>query len=558
MLTRSRTTQLRRRAGMLTLFALAVAGWLPAAAAAQTITSIAGFVNADNGTMPYGPIAQGRDGNLYGTTYGSGNLGGTGSFYSVTPAGVLTVLHDFSGTECQEANGVSLGTDGNFYGTCFAGGANSLGSIIKITPTGTVTVLHSFTGTGTDGCFPFGVPVQANDGNYYGTTKNCGSSNEGMAYKVTAAGTFTSIHSFTGAATDSAQPTGSLILGADGNLWGTGYQGGSAGLGNVFKMTTAGAVTSVFSFTSASTQGQLPYAGVVLGKDGNYYGVAQQGGANLQGTIFKLTPGGAFTLLHNFNLSADNGAYPAVPLALGNDGNLYGIGSDCISGGCGNADMFEITTKGTFTNLFNFVNYGGNNNSLPFTPLQAATSGTFYTTTMQGQSSTNEHGGTVVTLTNGQKAFARALTLSGKVGSSVGFLGQNFAAATVVKFGGVSAVTKLVGAGYVTATVPAGALSTNPTVTTGSTVLTALYAFKVTPTLTSFTPPSGPVGTLVTLNGTGLTQTTAVTFNNTAAAFTVVSDSQVTATVPAGATTGKIKITTAGGSVTSSTNFTVN
>jgi hypothetical protein len=148
---------------------------------------------------------------------------------------------------------------------------------------------------------------------------------------------------------------------------------------------------------------------------------------------------------------------------------------------------------------------------------------------------------------------------NGKEGSQVGILGQGFSSSSVVKFGDTAATTiTRTGTTFIMATVPTGALTGNVTVTTGSATLTSNKQFKVAPTFGSFTPPSGPVGTSVTITGTGLTQATKVTFNAVSASFTVNSDSQLTATVPTGATTGKITVTTKGGSATSSTSFTVN
>jgi hypothetical protein len=138
-------------------------------------------------------------------------------------------------------------------------------------------------------------------------------------------------------------------------------------------------------------------------------------------------------------------------------------------------------------------------------------------------------------------------------------LGQGFSSSSVVKFGGTKAtIIVLSGTTYITATVPAGALTGSVTVATGSTTLTSTKNFNVRPTMTSFSPSSGAVGTLVTITGTGLKQTTKVTFSGKSANFTVVSDTEVTATVPTGATTGKIIVITKGGSVTSATSFTVN
>jgi len=144
------------------------------------------------------------------------------------------------------------------------------------------------------------------------------------------------------------------------------------------------------------------------------------------------------------------------------------------------------------------------------------------------------------------------------VGSSVSIFGQGFTGSSVVKFGGVQATgVTLQGTTYLTLNVPPGALTGAVTVTTSGTTLTSDQNFLVLPKLTSFTPPQGPVGTSVAVTGSGLTQTTKVTFGGVGAAFTVNSDSQITATVPAGANTGKITVKTKGGSASSKTKFTV-
>jgi hypothetical protein len=167
--------------------------------------------------------------------------------------------------------------------------------------------------------------------------------------------------------------------------------------------------------------------------------------------------------------------------------------------------------------------------------------------------------GTVYSLDIGAKAFASLVSTSGKEGAKIGILGQGFSSASVVKFGGVEAATiQRSGATFLNATVPAGALTGKVTVTTGAKTLSSPEAFKVKPTSSSFAPPSGPAGTVVTINGTGLMQATRVAFNGTSASFTVVSDIEITATVPTGATTGKIVVTTKGGSTASAASFTVN
>ena len=183
------------------------------------------------------------------------------------------------------------------------------------------------------------------------------------------------------------------------------------------------------------------------------------------------------------------------------------------------------------------------------------TGGTLYGLTGNGGTSGY---GTLFSLNISLKPFCLPLATSGEVGSKIGILGQEFSSSSVLSFGGTKATTIVrSGTTYITATVPAGALTGSVTVTTGTTTLTSPKIFKVLPTLTSFSPTSGPVGTSVTITGTGLTQTTKVTFAGKSATFTVISDTEVTADVPATAVTGKVTITTKGGSATGTTSFTV-
>ena len=205
----------------------------------------------------------------------------------------------------------------------------------------------------------------------------------------------------------------------------------------------------------------------------------------------------------------------------------------------------------------------GSAESGPSTPLVQHTDGLFYGFTVTGGTpgycNSGDGCGVLYSLDMGLGAFAQLQTTSGKEGATVGILGQGFSKSSVVEFGGTAATkVTLSGTTYLTATVPSDALTGPVTVTTGSTTLTSSQNFSVLPTAKTFTPTSGPVGTLVTITGTGLTQTSLVEFNGKSAAFTVVSDTEITATVPTGATTGKIGITTKGGTVETSSKFTVN
>jgi uncharacterized repeat protein (TIGR03803 family) len=443
----------------------------------QTVTTVYNFsTNSSQSTNPAGVIAQGRDGNYYG-------MGGPGqgSIFSVSATGAYTLVHTLTGTEGQGCNGLVLGNDGNFYGTCFQGGdnGNSSGTFFQVTPTGTLTVLHYFDGTYSntvDGCYPEGVPVQGTDGNFYGTAEGCGVSVVGIAYKITTAGVFTVLHAFAGGS-DGASPRGALIQGTDGNLYGTTNQGGTTGSGTVFKMTTAGVVTILHQFNACDANGCNPVAGLVQGPDGNFYGTTESGGTSNEGTVFKITSSGTLTVLHSFNVTTDNGAYPIEPLTVGTDGNFYGIATDCIGGGCSPADLFEITSKGVFTDLYNFTNFGGNNNSLPDSPLLLSTNGTFYSTASENGTGSS---GTFYSLANGQSAFINLVQTSGSVGSQIGIIGQGFSSSSTVKFNGIAATkVTLTGTTYLVATIPTGASNGFVTVTTGSTTLTSRVSFTV-------------------------------------------------------------------------------
>ncbi len=521
---------------------------------AQTFTLIDSFMNGGPGPQwPGGVLSQGRDGQLYGWSY-AGGANNTGSIWKTDITGVVTVINSFAlgtGNDCE--SGLILGTDGNFYGT---GSTNCSGAgyVFKMTSSGTITVLHTFTGT-PDGYGP-GVLVQYTDGNFYGVTTSGGANNAGSIFKITPAGVLTTIYSFSGI-NNFSTPTWGLTVGNDGNFYGT--QDGSDGKGSVFKITPAGKLTVLHTFTD-NPDGAAPNAGLTLGKDGNFYGVTQYGGTSYdgkvdQGTFFKITPAGTITILHDFSTLTDYAAYPATPVVQATDGNFYGIINGCAEFGCGGAqDLYKITPTGTLSIIEEFT---VSNGSGSYWPVTQDTNGTLYGVTQQGGT---VNGGIFFSLNIGGAQYAQLESTSGRETTKVGILGQGFSASSVVKFGGVQATSiQRSGSTYISATVPAGALTAAVTVTTGATTITSPQIFKVTPTFPSFSPTSGPVGTPVVLTGTGLMQTTKVTFNGTAATtFTVNSDTQVTADVPTGATSGKIVITTKGGSARSATSFTVN
>lgn len=347
---------------------------IPVVGRAQTVTTLATF-NGVNGANPlFASLVQGVDGNLYGTTQ-SGGAHRQGTVFKVTPLGALTTLYSFCvKSGCTDGSapygGLALGTDGNLYGTTEAGGAHGDGSVFKITPGGTLTTLHSFNLH--DGANPYAALMQATDGNFYGTAQSGGAHLLGTVYKITPQGVFTLLHSFN--STDGSSPEAALIQATDGNFYSTTYDGGTGGYGTIFKITSAGALTTLHIFDE--TEGRAVVPGLVQAGDGNFYGAGSQGGALGFGTVYMVTPAGVLTTLHSFD--STDGATPNA-LVLATDGNFYGT---TISGGSNiDGTVFEITPQGMLTALHDFT---GSDGADPFTGLLQATDGDFYGTTFAG------------------------------------------------------------------------------------------------------------------------------------------------------------------------------
>jgi uncharacterized repeat protein (TIGR01451 family) len=414
-----------------------------------TFTTLIQFAGT-NGAWPYGGVTVGPDGNLYGTTTWAGNPNGDfngGTIFELTTNGLLTTLIrfvDLGGTNgLNPETSLTLGPDGNFYGTTFAGGANGNGTVFQVTTNGilatltqagipfqtlftpqgyeyyttnnwvtsakvsngTLTTLYSFSAQ-TNGNNPDGANLQSTlalgpDGNFYGTAPAGGANGYGTAFKVTTNGTFTTLATFSGNHGDNLMDA--LTTGPDGSLYGTANTGGTSGYGTVFKLTTGGALTTLVNFDRAN-DGANPQAGLIVGPGGNFYGTAVGGGTNLLqtgpnsynaesfGTVFELTTNGIFTPLAYF--SGTNGANPYGGLAFGLDGNLYG--TTTYGGISNNGVVFQLLTNGTLTALTNFTGANGAN---PFASLTLGPDGNFYGTCEAG--GTNNDGTVFQVTTNG-------------------------------------------------------------------------------------------------------------------------------------------------------------
>jgi uncharacterized repeat protein (TIGR03803 family) len=339
---------------------------------AGALTTLYSFAGRD-GAEPHAGVIQGTDGNFFGTTY-EGGTSSRGTIFKITPAGVLTTLHSFVGSDgANPWAALARGSDGNFYGTTLQGGAGGRGTVFKITPAGTLTTLYSFAEI--DGQYPSGGLLMGTDLNFYGTTRGGGPGGQGTVFKITPAGALTTLHSFIGS--DGAEPWGSLVPGTDGDFYGLTNRGGAGGQGTVFKMTLAGALTTLHSFAGNRSEGWFPYASLVVGPDGNFYGTTFEGGARNVGTVFQITPSGTLATLYSF--AGSDGANPYAGLIQGTDGNSYGTTS---RGGAGSfGTVFQMTPAGVLTTLHSF---SGPDGTVPVGGVVQGTDGSFYGTTVSG------------------------------------------------------------------------------------------------------------------------------------------------------------------------------
>jgi len=490
-------------------------------------------------------IAQGRDGNMYSSAHGGTT--GRGVVFRITPTGTLTPLHTFNATDgAGPVGGLSLATDGRFYGTTEYGGVNGInspGTVFKITADGVLSTLHFFSG-GTDGANPTANPVQGMDGNLYGTTMLGGASQGagyGTVYKTASTSTYSKLHGFA----PLGQPMAPLVQGTDGKFYGV-----SQNL--IFTITESGEFQKLFDFNLNSQKGLLPNGPLVEGSDGNFYGTTYKGGTGNGGVVFKITPSGQLTVIHNFVGGAD-GLFPLGGLVQATDGNFYGTTSG-VNFGCGT--IFRVSIAGNITTLhfFGGVVGGMNDGCNPIVTLLQHTNGLLYGDTDDG----GMGGGVFFSFDAQLPQFVSVLPAASRVGQTVGIFGQGLSSTTGVSFNGTPAQFTVVSDTYLTAPVPSGATTGFVTVTTTGGALESNKKFQVRPQVTGFSPASGGAGTSVIITGLSLGGTTRVTFGSTqATSFTQDSSRQVTAVVPNGAVTGKIGLTTTGAPSYSHSPFTV-
>ena len=309
------------------------------------------FTGSANGASPRGNLTLSADGKyLFGTTSSIGpSNGGTVFQLTTDTTHTLTTAAAFSSTAATgyfPFAGVTADAAGNLYGTAYLGGSSSAGAIYELTAqtktTFTASPVVTFNGTG-NGSNPRAPLIADTAGNLYGTTTNGGTSSDGTVFEVSATGhALSTLATFTGTA-NGANPYAGLVMDSTGDLFGTTYNGGAGSDGTVFEVAaTTHKLTTLATFNG--TNGANPSGGLTLDANGDLFGTTYNGGGSSDGTAFEVAAGALSpTTLLSFN-GTGNGANPQAGLTADAAGNLYGT----TANGGANSDgtAFELTNTG--------------------------------------------------------------------------------------------------------------------------------------------------------------------------------------------------------------------
>ncbi len=463
----------------------------------------------------------------------------------------FTCTTHFRGDTCPQGARPDLiiqASDGNFYGAAQVtvdGVSDPQGGILfKLTPAGKFTQLFAFTQDASgflNGNGPASGFVEANDGLLYGTTFNGGKQNDGVLFRISKTGTgFKVLHNFCSSANcaDGNIPNG-LLLGQDGNLYGTTQGGGSSvspcpssGCGTIFRFEPAtGAFTVLHRLTDAADG--LEPSGMIQATNGNFYGVSDglpriTGGFNEN--IFQFTPAGEFTV----QFKSPNHDTPIGGLTQGANGNLYGAFENIPAG---LINFFEISTEGT--GFVAFAPFTGLAGTTTIPSLYLASDGNLWDTNFEDSAAPL---GSVISINPQNGAGLQTFAFDGANGNSP-----------------EAGVIQAADGTFVGTATHGGTISGGSNEFADGTVWTLNAGLPApAPAIILLNSTSGSVGSTVLINGQNFIGTTAVSFNGVAASFQVLNTQFISATVPAGATTGPIEVTNLGGTATSTQSFNVN
>ena len=510
-------------------------------------------------------------------------------------AQTLKVVYTFGGTDGRQTNQENLiqGMNGDLYGTT-QGGLYGYGSVFKMTPAGgALTTLYSFCATGTEGnCVDAGGPgaiVQGTNGNIYGTTEYGGAFGNGVVFVMSPnGGGATAPGQFQPLSLDpdglyvnasGANPVGAMVQATNGVFWGVSQGGGALGQGTKFEMTPAGGFGSVVAFPciqgsacnanpcgqGVDCPGNYLVAGLIQATDGNFYGTTQYGGTDTYGggeftggTVFKISgqPGANQnpSILYSFCSLSDcaDGQDPTAALVEGNDGNFYGTtyyggtGTFCPASGnglLGCGTVFQITPSGTLTTLHSFCTIPKCvDGAYPIAGLILGSDGNFYGTASYGGRAGNICSDYVC-------GTIFEITRSGTLTPLHDFCFPNEGNGCPSGAGPAAPLVQYTNGDFYGTTTSGG-----PDYSCCGTI------FRLSTGLSPFVktlPTAGLVGAKALILGTDLTGATSVSFNGTAASYTVESSTLITATVPAGATSGRVQVITPSATLTSNVPYVV-
>jgi uncharacterized repeat protein (TIGR03803 family) len=358
--------------------------WFCLGARAQTVEQLHVFSGPD-GDWPLGNLIEAQDGDLYGTTLSGGQFG-RGSVYRLSSNGEFASFFSFDDTNgAAPWSGLMQTLDGGLYGTTYS----ENGSIFKITTQGHFTQLFQFQGT--NGSGPSGELIQGADGALYGTTRYGGTNlidpgclgcwdNAGTVFRVTTNGIFTSLITFN--FTNGSVPWSGIVQGKDGYLYGTTIDGGPLDSGTVFKADTNRVLTTLFSF-SEDGSGESCQTPLIHGLGTNLWGVTRLGSTTGNGTLFRVTPAGVYTVLTAFGPAGS----PTSNLLVGPGGAFYGL---LLKSGSNH--VFKVTPAGVLTVIASLPDDSN------YSTIMQAKDGRFYIT-MSGSFGVTTNKGSIYRLT---------------------------------------------------------------------------------------------------------------------------------------------------------------